>query len=174
AHGGQLAHEEVLRHRQVGQQAELLVDDADAGGAHLGGARVADLLAVDQIGPLVAPDGAGEDLDQRALARPVLTGEAHDLAGAELERDAAERLDRPVGLRRVSQGDDRSLGRFGRRGLGSDRGTHGYWAFAVGGLSSGLTWSEPMFALSATTAPGSRFSGGWLPTAAMPAWTTPW
>ena len=99
--------------RQVGQQAELLVDDADAGLAHLGRARVADLLAVDQVVALVAPDGAGEDLDQRALAGAVLAGEAHDLAGAQLERDAVQRLDRPVGLGGVAQRDDRGLDGLG-------------------------------------------------------------
>ena len=156
--------------RQVGQQAELLVDDADAGLAHLGGARVADLLAVDQVVAAVAPDGAGEDLDQRALAGPVLAGEAHDLAGAELERDAVQRLDRPVGLRRRRCSDTTGAWRASvGSGLGGDRGAHGYCAFAVGGFSSGLTVGRAHVApCRATTAPGSRFSGGWLPTAAMP------
>src|SRR3954454_15822270 len=170
----ELPHEQVLADRQVRQEAELLVDDADAGLAHPGGRRIADLLAVDQVLTRVALDRAGEDLDQRALAGPVLAGEAHDLAGAELERDAGERLDRPVGLRGVAKRDDRRLHRdrlLARRG----RGAHDQpCALAVGGLSSGWTAGVPMFDLSATTAPGSRFSGGSVLTAAMPASTTPW
>jgi len=168
----QLAHQQVLLHRQVGQEAELLVDDADAGVAGLGRARRGEIPPFDDVLALVPFDRAGQDLDQRALAGAVLAGEAHDLAGAQLERDAVERLDRPVRLRRVAQRDDRGLGRG--CGLALRRGRHQPWAFAVGGLRSGLTSGDSMFPLSATTAPGSRFSGGSVLTAAIPASTTPW
>ncbi len=82
-----------------GSRRQLLVDDADARRAGLGGARVPELLAVDLVGARVAPDGAGEHLDDRRLARPVLAGEAVHLAGVELEVDVLDRLDRPEGLR---------------------------------------------------------------------------
>src|SRR3954462_9012084 len=123
--------------------------------------------------PLSRFDHAGENLDQGALAGAVLAGEAHDLAGAQLERDAVERPDRPVGLHGVAQRDDGRLHRH-RLLARSGRGPHQPWALAVGGLSSGLTAADSMLALSATTAPGSRFSGGSVLTAAIPASTTPW
>src|SRR3954447_24983164 len=156
---GKLPHEQVLGDRQVGEQAELLVDDADARLARLRRRRAADVLAVDQVRAAVALDGSGQDLDQRALAGPVLAGEAHDLAGAKLERDPVERLDRPIGLGGVAKRHDRRLHRDRLLALRGD-GAHQPCALAVGGSSSGLTRSEVMLDLSATTAPGSSFSGG--------------
>ena len=44
----------------------------------------------------VAPDRPGEDLDERALPRAVLPGQAVHLTGPEVEVDVGERLDRPV------------------------------------------------------------------------------
>ena len=50
-------------------------------------------LAVDEERSRVEVLDPGEDLDQRALAGPVLADEADDLACAEREVDAAERVD---------------------------------------------------------------------------------
>ena len=86
AAGRQAAHQQVLADGQVGQQAQLLVDDADAGVARLHRGRAADVAAPDLVRAAVALDGAGEDLDQRALAGAVLAGEAVDLAGARARR----------------------------------------------------------------------------------------
>jgi len=167
----QLAHQQVLLHRQVGQEAELLVDDADAGVAGLGRARRGEIPPFDDVLALVPFDRAGQDLDQRALAGAVLAGEAHDLAGAQLERDAVKRLDRPVGLRGAPQRHD-GLGLGARLRPGVDGGAHPD-AFAVGGLSSSLISGLSMFVLSASTAPGSRLSGGMPPALAAAASTTP-
>src|SRR3954462_12196244 len=123
--------------------------------------------------PLSRFDHAGEDLDEGALAGAVLAREAHDLAGAQLERDAVERPDRPVRLGGVAEGDDGRLHRH-RLLARSGRGAHQPCALAVGGLSSGLTAADSMFALSAATAPRARFTGGTVLTAAFPASTTPW
>ena len=117
AAGRELAHQQVLADRQVGQQAQLLVDDADAGVARLHRRRAADVAAVDLVGAAVALDGAREDLDQRALAGAVLAGEAVHLAGAQLEVDVLERLDRAVALGRAGAARRRPRGRAtGRAG----------------------------------------------------------
>jgi hypothetical protein len=160
ATGGQAAHQQVLADTQVRQQAELLVDDADAGVARLGRAGVAHLAALDRVGPAVALDGAGEDLDQRALAGAVLTCDAVHLAGTQLERDALERLDRPVALGDALEGDDDLVGH--------------HCASAVGGVRSCLTSGVSMLSRSASTAPGSSLRGGTLPTVAIAASITPW
>ena len=44
---------------------------------------------------------AGEDLDERRLAGPVLAHEPVDLAADELDRDVGERVDRTEALGRV-------------------------------------------------------------------------
>src|SRR5436190_2235872 len=121
----------------------------------------------------ISPDRAREDLDERALAGPVLAGEAHDLAGPQVEIDVGQRLVRAVGLRRAAQRHD-GLGRGRRRAraLGGRR-AHDC-ALAVGGFSSGLTVGSFRLSFVATTAPGSSFGGGCEPTAAMPASITPW
>src|SRR5262249_45642858 len=46
-----------------------------------------------------------EDLDRRRLAAPVGTGQAEDLAALDLEVDAANRLELPVGLAQVAHED---------------------------------------------------------------------
>ena len=173
AAGGQAAHHQVLADRQVRQQAELLVDDADARVARLRRARVAHVAALDPVLALVALDGAGEDLDQRALAGAVLAGEAVDLAGAQLERDVLERLDRAVALGDAGQGDDHLAFLCGPLGTGVRGGAH-HCAFVVGGVRSCLTSAVAMFFLSASTAPGSSRRGGTLSTVAIAASTTPW
>jgi hypothetical protein len=46
---------------------------------------------------------AGQDLDQRALTGPVLTDQAMDLAGQQVQRDAVQRLGSPEPLRDALQ-----------------------------------------------------------------------
>ena len=84
--------EHVLGDGQVREQPWLLVDDGDAEGAGLGGPVDLDDLAVEHDRPAVGLVDAGQDLDQRALARAVLADQGVDLAGDEVERDVVERL----------------------------------------------------------------------------------
>jgi hypothetical protein len=101
------AHDDVLRHREVGEERRLLIDDGDAGRAGVGrGAEVHD-LAVDEHLAAVEPDHAGEQLDERRLARAVLPHQRADLAGPQGDRAVAQRLDGAVGLHRVAQLEDR-------------------------------------------------------------------
>ena len=90
--GGFDAEKDVLRHRAMRQQAQLLVDDADA--CAPGGDRVRkrDLSSIEPDGPAVGPVNAAEDLDQRRFPRAVLAAEGVNLAARAAEADGVERL----------------------------------------------------------------------------------
>ena len=101
---------DVLRHRQVGEERGLLVDRRDAQGAGGGGVDVRHVPARDAERSRVCPLGAGDDLDERRLARPVLPDERVDLAGPDVEghplqgADGAERLGDGEGLEQRGHG----------------------------------------------------------------------
>ena len=89
---GLAAEEDVLGDRQLRRDAQLLMHHADAGIPCIpGGAQVA-LLPLDAQAAAIGDMDAGDDLHQRALAGAVLADEAVDLALAQREVDAAERL----------------------------------------------------------------------------------
>ena len=92
------AQVDVLGHREMGRQLQLLVDHADAEVA--AGARVGhlDLLALDLDGAGVLLVDAGEDLHQRRLAGTVLADQRVDLSGAQLEPGVLQRLHAGEGL----------------------------------------------------------------------------
>ncbi len=94
AQAGALAAEaDVFRDGEVGDEVDLLVNGADAGGLGLArGARV-DGFAVNEGLAGVARVDAGEGFDERAFARSVLAHERVDLAGARAEVHAVERDD---------------------------------------------------------------------------------
>ena len=82
-----VAQEHVLRHRQIGAQRQLLVDDDDAlVFALLNAVELAGLAAVDDV-PLVCAVGihAAQHVHQGGLSGPVLTADGHDLAALDLE-----------------------------------------------------------------------------------------
>ncbi len=84
---------DVLRHAQVGQQAEFLIDDRDA--VLAGDMRVGDVhdLAVDQDLPAgIGMVGPRQHLHQRALAGAVLAHQGLDLSAPGLELNVAESL----------------------------------------------------------------------------------
>ena len=80
--GGFDPDEEVLHDRELGKQAELLVDDADTGG--VGGPGIVEVrfLAVDQGPSIVFAVHPCDDLDQGGLARPVFSDQGVDPAAA--------------------------------------------------------------------------------------------
>jgi len=82
--------EDVLRHRQVGAEVDLLVHRADAQllRGERGGGR--DRPAVQRQGAAVGGHHAREDLDQRGLARAVLSHQGVDLAGPQVQPDVRE------------------------------------------------------------------------------------
>jgi len=78
--GQGVAHEDVLGHRQVGEQSRLLMDRGDAERPSMGGSVEQYRLAVEQDGPGIGLVDAGQHLDDRALACAVLTDEPMYLA----------------------------------------------------------------------------------------------
>ena len=105
---GQLAaHEEVGDDVDVRAQGEILVDRLDAGGLGVGRARERDLLSLDRERAAARRLGAGDDLDQRRLAGPVVAQQRRDLAGMDVEADALQRGDRAVALGDISDRQER-------------------------------------------------------------------
>ena len=108
------SQEHVLRHREVRDVLELLVDHGDPGGAGLQRRSDLDRTAVDLDVPLVGLEHRRQDVEERGLARAVLAQKAVDLAGADLEGDVVEGADagkalgdagelQPAGVMRTSQ-----------------------------------------------------------------------
>ena len=69
------------------------MDDADAGMARLNGAAEAAGLALEDDLALVRLVDAGQNLDQRGLARAVFADEAVDGAALNVDGDVIQRLD---------------------------------------------------------------------------------
>src|SRR5579883_860070 len=97
---------DVFRHTERGEQRRLLVNDGDPHGAGEGGAVVRDVPAGDGQGAGIGSDGAGEDLDEGGLPRPVLSDEGVNFAGLKVERDGAQRADPGVGFADTRGGEE--------------------------------------------------------------------
>ena len=97
---GLSAHVDVLSNRQVGKQRGLLVDHRDSGGLRFRGGLEAHRLPVDQEFSGVWLVDAGENLDERRLARTVFTGQGVNAMRIQLDaavghgREGAELLHR--------------------------------------------------------------------------------
>ena len=87
------AEKDVLRHCQIGRDAELLMHHADAGGAGVARRAEMDRLAVDAHFAGVAGVDAGDDFHQRAFPGAVLARDAVDRARPQREIDAPQRVD---------------------------------------------------------------------------------
>ena len=122
---GKLAtEEEVVHDVEVVAQREVLIDDLDA--ERVGLLRVGDVhrLAVEEVFTRVERVDAGDALDERALARSVVTSESRHLSGVDVEVDALEHVHRPEGLRDASQRQQR--GWVSRRPVGDFLALHGH------------------------------------------------
>ena len=84
-----VAEEDVGRHAQLRDQAELLVDDDDVGAERVAGVAEVDDLAVEVDLALVGLVDAGDDLRQRRLAGAVLAHEPVDLAARKASETSA-------------------------------------------------------------------------------------
>ena len=107
------AEEDVLGHRAVGHQVDLLVDRADAGRLRLLRRGELDGLAVEQDLAGILPVIAGQDLDQGRLAGAVLADQRMNLARLDLERGRAQRRDAGEALVDAVHGEKRRHGRSG-------------------------------------------------------------
>jgi hypothetical protein len=115
AGGGEAGDEaDVLGRRQLADQAEVLVDEAQAATPRVGGRADFERLAVDQDDAArVGVVEAGEALDQRRLAGPVLTDQGMDLGAADLEADVLQGALPGERLREVLDLDERLRRRIG-------------------------------------------------------------
>ena len=94
---------DVLRHAQVRREAQLLVNHRDAVTLRVERVDRRVRLSV-QLGRAgVRPQGAAEDVHQRALARAVLADHRVHLAHCDLERHPAQGEGRAEGLRHAGQ-----------------------------------------------------------------------
>jgi hypothetical protein len=73
------------------QEAQLLMDDADAGAPRCHGVRKFDLMAVEQNPAAIRPIGAAKDFDQRRLSRAILAAERMNLAARAAEAHIVQR-----------------------------------------------------------------------------------
>jgi len=87
------AHEEVFRHAQLSHQRQLLVDHRHAGALGIGHAGESPLAPFQRKRPAVAAVRvhAAQDLDERGLARPVLSHQRVNGAARHAKRDAVQR-----------------------------------------------------------------------------------
>ncbi len=89
--GGLVAEEQVFGDRPVGQQVHLLIDRADPCALRLQGVAEGDRTVLKQYLAAVGLIGAGQDLDQRGLARAVLAEQRVNLARPHLEVHLVQR-----------------------------------------------------------------------------------
>jgi hypothetical protein len=90
------AHLEVLAHRHPREDPPALGRLGDAQGSDLVPGEAGDLDALEADVARPGRHDAGDRSQRRGLPRAVGADQRHDLAVADLERDALERLDRPV------------------------------------------------------------------------------
>lgn len=84
--------EDVLLHGEVVAEAQLLMDEADPGSHGLAGSRETGGRSTQQDLPAVGGVDPRQDPHQGALASAVLTHDGQDLARANLQGDAPQRL----------------------------------------------------------------------------------
>ena len=111
------AEKDVLRHRALRQQAQLLMDDADPGAARDDRVRKCDLPPIEPDGSAIGPIDAAEDLDQRRFSGAVLAAQRMNLAARAAEADGVKRLHAWKGLGDVEhfERERRLLHRFSSR-----------------------------------------------------------
>ncbi len=95
---GVAPHEDVLGHREVRRQVELLIDHADPPRLRVLGREGVHRLAVELDGAAVGRHAAAEDLEERRLAGAVLPHDGVHAPGRHVEGDALQRLDTAVVL----------------------------------------------------------------------------
>ena len=88
ASGGNFAAErDVLHDGEVGEDREVLVDDAYARVDSVGGCQSRKLAAPDGDRALFGGVDSGDDFDEGGFARPVFSGEAVDFSGRDVKVD---------------------------------------------------------------------------------------
>src|SRR5262249_35962019 len=101
------ADHDVLEDGQGGEEGDILEGPPDAPLGDAVGWRIPEGLAVEAEAPAVGGVEAGEAVEQRRLAGPVWTDDAHDLAHFHRERDLVEGDDAPEVDGDLVHGEDR-------------------------------------------------------------------
>ena len=96
---GHAGETHVLRHREIRNNGGILIDGHDAGAARFGRRSKGHRLTREDHFALVRREHAGDDLDQRALARSVRAHERVRFAASHLEVRRAQGSDRAERLR---------------------------------------------------------------------------
>src|SRR6516165_10359162 len=92
---GLAANKDILRNREVGENSRVLVNNGDPLMPRVGGAQERRFHSIFQDLPAVRLMDASKDLDQRALASPVLASKRMHPSCALAQIDIAQNLDRP-------------------------------------------------------------------------------
>ena len=82
------AQENVLRHRELGDDRQLLMNHADTDRLRIAGRTEQGFAAIEPHHAVEHGVDAGDDFHQRALAGPVLPDQPVDLARTKVEIDA--------------------------------------------------------------------------------------
>ena len=106
---GETLEHQVLGDRHLRQHRQFLMHDADAGAERVGRGERAIGLAVEGDFAVVGAIDAGEQVDQRRLARAVLAEQHMALAARHLQRDPAQRDHAGEALAHAGQGQDREV-----------------------------------------------------------------
>jgi len=150
ARGGRLhPQHDVLFHRQVGCEGQLLVDHGHAGPARVEGVAGPIRLAVQPHLPRVGLVRAGQDLHQGALPGPVLADQGVHLAGRDGEVHPVQRDGRPEAL-----ADAPHLEALRPPAIGLVHRPH-FSHLSSSGYSSSLILGSSMFAWVTTATPVS-------------------
>ena len=107
AREGDIGQSHVLADRQVGNERRILVDRDDARSTRFGGGAKRPYCAVDRYGSAIRGVDAGENLDERALARAVGPHQRVDLAAGNSQRRRSERDDRAESLGEIADLEQR-------------------------------------------------------------------
>ena len=99
--------EDILGHRQIGEERRVLVHHGNAVTAALERRTKGDRLPVLQNPPGAWLMNAPDDLDQRALAGAVLAGQRVNATSKKRQADLGQNLDGPEALADLSQFENR-------------------------------------------------------------------
>jgi hypothetical protein len=102
------AREDVLRHRQIGEDGRLLVHRDDPESVRIVRAADSLRLALEEHLAIVRMDDPGQDLYERRLPCAVFADERVHGPGLDREADAVEGLHAPVALRDSDELDERA------------------------------------------------------------------
>src|SRR5436309_464136 len=110
---------ERLQHREVGKDLDELEGPRDPEAGQAGGSEPAHVAIFEGDGARGRPEDAGEDVDERGLARPIRPDDRHELSCIDGEAHAVEGADLAVELPQPLGAEDHGRGAAAGRGVRS-------------------------------------------------------